>query len=91
MIKDIITYIIGRLSGNEYSCDRCSDLGLPQMTIGIKDYIINHNEMGRYCEWCWNCINLKKWKCDCGDNGTLRSSHQSLTTCMTCYNSVKLN
>ena len=90
MFKDILTYILGRVLGYNYSCDRCLSLGIPQMTIGIMDYIRNRNQNGRYCKWCWNWINLKKWKCECGNNCTLRSSHQSLITCMKCYNLVKL-
>ena len=85
MIKDILAYTIERLSGNEYSCDRCSDLGFPQMTIGIIDYIKNHNERGRYCQWCWNYIHLGHYNCECGSHSTLRSSHQTTMVCNDCY------
>lgn len=92
MIKDIITFIYGRMTGNNYICDLCQEKGLNYMDLGIIDYLFHKNNRGRYCQWCWNWINLKKFKCEnCKTSGSIRSEHlTSIMVCTGCSNLVKL-
>ena len=89
MFRDILVFIIGKITSHNYICDKCQDEERNYMTIGLIEYVKNQRNNCHYCTWCWNYINLKKWACGCGNSGTLRSSHQSLITCTNCYGLVK--
>jgi len=62
-------YYDGINQGDWYLCDRCEVSKLNEY-----EYNKNIRKEFRYCDECWNWINLKKWECvKCHSTGTNRS------------------
>jgi len=65
-------YLVNRIKGNYYLCDRCQDCEDSKQIISFREYMRNKKNGNHYCDECWSYMNLQKGQCECGSKYTGR-------------------
>lgn len=83
-------YLINRIKGDYYLCDRCQDCEDSKQIISFREYMTNKKNGNHYCDECWSYMNLQKGQCECGSKYTGRSKYGKLHISCPCGNQLWL-